>query len=235
MNVDIASQPRKENIYLLIHGFAGGTYEIEYLSKNLQEKGLDTYTVSLAGHGGTKKELTASSYVDWIRSAKKAIDDLSLQYKNINLIGFSLGGLISAHFASLPEISKVVFINTPIYFWNMKVIVNDIISGIRNRQYEKIIYYQKSFFGVSIKSGTDFLKILSKSKKMFKDISKPSLILQCINDESVHFKSAKYIKENIGEYANIRYYDGGRHQVFTAAVELRDLVFNDIYKFLAPG
>jgi esterase/lipase len=225
---------KKDNVYLIIHGFAGGTYEIKYLAERLGEKGLDTYTVSLAGHGGTKKDLTASSHVDWIRSAKNAIDKLTPTYKNISLIGFSLGGLISVHLASQPEISKVVFINTPVYFWNLKVIINDIVSGICNKQFEKIMYYQKSVAGVSIKSGADFLKILSKSKKMFKDVSKPSLILQCINDETVHYKSAKYIKEKIGNYANLHYYDGGCHQVFTVSAELRELVFDDIYKFLLP-
>ena len=222
----------KNDVFLIIHGFGGGTYEIEYLVKHLQEKGLDTYTVSLAGHGGTKKELTASSHVDWIQSAGKAIDELRLKYRNISLVGFSLGGLISVHFASLPEIRKIVFINTPIYFWNIKIILNDIISGVYHREYEKIVYYQKSVSGVSIKSSADFLRILSQSKRMFKDISKPSLILQCINDESVHYKSAEYIKEKIGNYADLHYYNGSCHQVFTVSVDLRDLVCDDIYKFL---
>jgi len=227
-------QDKKEYVNLVIHGFGGDINEIDYLVKYLQAEGFDTYAVSLAGHGGTKKELTASSYVDWIESVKKEIEELTPKYKNINLIGFSLGGLICIHFASMPEINKVVFINTPIYFWNVKVIIKDIISDIRNKKTDKISYYQKSIFGVSLKSSIDFLKILRQTKKMFKDVLKPSLILQCIDDESVRFKSAEYIKKKIGRFANIHYYDGGCHQVFNVSIGLRDLICNDICKFLVP-
>lgn len=222
----------KENVYLVIHGFAGSTHEIEYLSEYLQLKGLDTHTVLIAGHGSTKKELKKYSYIDWINSVGEVIDELKQKYRHIILLGFSMGGLISVRFSSMPEISKIVFINTPIYFWNIKIILNDFINDIRYKKFDKIFYYKESIFGASIKSGMDFLKILSKSKKKFKGIQKQSLILQCINDESVHFKSAQYIKNAIGDYAKLQYYDGGCHQVFTKSIELRDLVCNDIYQFL---
>ena len=143
-----------------------------------------------------------------------------------------MGGLICAHFASLPEINKIVFINTPIYFWNLKIILSDVVTGILSRQFDKIVYYGKSVGTVSAKSGIDFLRLLAKSKQRLKEVQNRSLILQCMNDESVHFKSAKYIKKKIGANAELRYYDGGCHQLFTKSVELRDLACGDIYNFL---
>ena len=217
---------------IIIHGFGGHTNEIEYLAAQLQLKGLETYTVSLAGHGGTKKDLTASSYTDWIASAKKTIDELTPEYQNINLIGFSMGGLISVHFASMPELQKMVFINTPIYYWNIKVILGDIIRDIRNKKFDNFNYYKESVISISVKSCIDFLKLLTKTKKMFKDVLKPSLILQCINDATVYYHSAEYIKKKIGSPANQKYYDGGCHQVFTYSPELRDLLCDDIFNFL---
>jgi len=223
----------KENAYLIIHGFAGSTDEIEYLAGYLKARGLDVHTVLLAGHGSTKKELSKYSYTSWISSVEAAIMELKQAYSNVSLLGFSMGGLISVHFSTLPEISKIVFINTPIYFWNIKIILNDIINGIHYRKFEKISYYKKSLLGASIKSGVDFLMILSKTKRRFKEVQKQSLIVQCVNDESVHFKSAEYIKKNIGDWASLQYYNGGCHQVFSKAVELRDSVCNDIYHFLS--
>ena len=223
---------KKDNVYVIIHGFGGSTNEIEYLAEYLQAKGLDIHTVSLAGHGGTKRELTGSSYTDWLKSVKNSIDELTAKYQSINLIGFSLGGLLSAHFASLDCVKRVVFINTPIYLWNINLILRDFINDIHAGRSNKIDYYRKSISSVSIKSGIDFLVILEKTKKIFASVSKPSLILQCKNDETAYYKSAVFIKEKIGISANMLYYDGGCHQVFTAAVDLRDKVCVDIYKFL---
>ena len=223
---------KKADVYVIIHGFGGSADEIEYLAQYLRAKGLDIRTVSLAGHGGTKRELAGSSYPDWINSVKNSINELAVEYQNINLIGFSLGGLLSAHFASIDSVKKVVFINTPIYLWNIKLILRDFIHDIHGGKFSKIDYYRKSVSSVSIKSGIDFLIVLGKTKKMFASVSKPSLILQCKNDETAYYKSAVFIKEKIGISATLLYYDGGCHQVFTAAVDLRDKVCADIYNFL---
>ena len=222
----------EENAYLIIHGFGGSTEEIEYLERYLHEKGLNTHTVLLAGHGAGKRELKKSSYVQWIASVEETVNTLKQQYRYIHLIGFSMGGLISAQVSSAPEIGKIVFVNTPIYFWNVEIIARDVVDNIRNKKFDKISYYKKSVMGASVKSGIDFLKILSKSKRLFKNIQNRALIVQCREDESVHFKSAQYIKGKMGDRAALRYYDGGRHKVF-AVPELRDEVCKDIYCFLA--
>ena len=143
-----------------------------------------------------------------------------------------MGGLIGIHFAALPEIKKIVFINTPIYFWNVKIIFSDIAADIRNRQSEKIRYYKKSISKTSLKSGIDFLKILRKTKKIMSKIDKPALVLQCMDDESARFKSAHFICDKLGSRAQLRYYDGGCHQVFIKAPEIRDCMCGDIYSFI---
>jgi len=225
-------QQKKDNVYVIIHGFGGSTDEIEYLAQYLQVKGLDTHMVSLAGHGGTKRELAGSSYPDWIKSVKNSIDELAVKYQNISLIGFSMGGLLSAHFASLDCVKRVVFINTPIYVWNIRLIIRGFIKDIHGGKFNKINSYRKSVSRISIKSGIDFLRILRKTKRMFAAVSKPSLILQCKNDETVYYKSAGFIKNKIGHFANVQYYDGGCHLVFNAADDIRDKVCDDIFEFL---
>lgn len=222
----------KDSICVLIHGFAGSTDEIEYLAEYLQNKGLDTCSVYLAGHTGTKKALKETSYLDWINSAKETVSSVEKNYKNIYLLGFSMGGLISTHLTLNYNIKKIVFINTPIYFWNMRIILKDILTGIRHAKFDEISYYFNSVMGVYPKSAIDFLKILSKSKKILPEVSAPALIIQCKDDESAHYKSAYYIKNKIGSKANLRYFNGGCHQVFKNSIELRDIICEEIYKFL---
>jgi carboxylesterase len=155
-----------------VHGFNGNIDEIGYLDEYLREKGLDTHTVLLDGHGSTKAALRKSSHTSWIGSVEPVITELARKYKRVNLIGFSMGGLISVCLASLPGVDKIVLINTPIYFWNLKIILSDIIKGIFNRDFEKIAYYKKSVATVSAKSGIDFLRMLAKAKRRLGDITK---------------------------------------------------------------
>ena len=215
-----------------MHGFNGRPDDIWYLAEYLRKKGLDTRTVMLDGHGGTKKELHKSSHTSWISSVEPVIGELAREYARVNLLGFSMGGLLSVCLASLPGVDKVVLINTPIYFWNIKIILSDVASGIFSGHFEKIAYYTTSVRTVSIKSGIDFLRILAKAKQKLKNMQNHSLIIQCRNDETVHFKSAEYLKKKIGNRAELRHYEGGCHQVFTECAELRDSVCGDIYKFL---
>jgi carboxylesterase len=225
----------KGDAYLIIHGFAGTTTETGYLEAYLRAKGLETFTVLLAGHGGTKQDLTASSDADWVRSATLTAETLAKSYENLNIIGFSMGGLISVQLASSQPVNKIIFVNTPIYFWNANIIVRDIVNDIRNNTSEMISYYLNSAFGVSIKSSTDFLHLLTSSKKKLMDIKCPALIVQCTEDESVHYKSANYIKRKLGRQAILRIYNGGCHQLFTKSLGLRDIVCEDIYEFLTKS
>jgi carboxylesterase len=188
------------------------------------------YTVLLSGHGGTKKDLRRSSYADWVGSVGDAVETLRKEYKRIVLIGFSMGGLLCLHFAHLPEIQRLILINTPIYFWNLKVIFKDVFAGLRHGRFEKILYYKKSLLGSSVKTGADFLRLLSKSKKLLGGISKPALVIQCMNDETVRPKSARYIGDRLR--AGLRIYEGGRHQIFSEDSGLRDDVCRDILQFL---
>ena len=218
-------------INIIIHGFGGSVADIIYLADFLAAKGLNTHVAALAGHGGGKKQLAATSHLDWIASAKTQIDKFVDKYDKINLLGFSMGGLISAKLAAnfgAEKIGKIVFVNTPIYFWNGKIIARDIIG----RDKARIAYYRASARGIAAKSGLDFLRILAHSKRLLADTMPPSLILQCMDDEAVRHKSAGYIKARLGEKATVKYYEGGCHLVFVEETTLRDIVCADIYEFI---
>lgn len=222
----------KETAYLVVHGFAGSPEEIEYLVAYLRAEGFDAHTVLLRGHGGTKRDLARSNHEDWIASVREAADALKKEYRRIVFLGFSMGGLICLHFADAPETDGLVLVNTPIYFWNLRIIAGDVLGAVLKGRPERWAYYKESVRGVSLKSGIDFLKILSASKRAMGTVGKPTLVAQCMDDESAHHKSARYIKEKLGPQARERYYDGGRHQVFGEPSEIRERLCEDICRFL---
>jgi len=226
-------------INIIIHGFGGNPGELAYLTDFIRTKGLNTHVVTLAGHGGTRKQLAATNHEDWIQSVKIEIKKLMDSYDKINLVGFSMGGLIAVNMVSIfgkDKIGKVVFINTPIYFWNLKIIAKDVLGNIAGRRKGKISYYVNAASKTGIKSGINFLKIRSQTKRLLKnakgDYMPVSLILQCTHDESVRYKSAKYLKAKLGPSAHLKCYEGGCHQVFARTLHLRDIVCDDICNFI---
>lgn len=221
----------KNQVVLLIHGFGGSIEEIRYLKDYLNKRNIKTISFTLAGHGQDKATLKNTTYKDWINSVKQQIKRLRYEYKNITLIGFSMGGLLAMQFAKCKEIEKIIFINTPIYFWNIKVIAKDVAKCFKNKNFKPLKYYSNSVSNISIKSGIDFLKLLNTSKKIDAKIKQPALVLQCENDESVKPKSAEFIKHRLCQNATVKYFDNGRHQIFED-LKLRDKATKEVYCFL---
>ncbi len=222
----------KDFACIVVHGFAGGLYEIEYLVNQLNCSGIDTFPVILAGHGigQTKKELSEYTYKQWVSSARIQIEEIAEKYKNFVFIGFSMGGLVCVNLVNEFNVVGFVTINTPIYFWDVKLIAGNIISGFRTKNFERIQYYIKSSKKSSIKAMINFLKILITSKKLFSNVCCKTLILQCLDDDTVKNKSAEYISNKIGEIAVAKYYENGGHLVLLS--ENRNAVCQDIANFL---
>ena len=218
---------------MIIYGFGGCNDDIVYLEKYLDGKGMDTHVLTLAGHGGTKLDLHGTSHLDWLESARRETSEIAKSYGSVNLIGFSMGGLLGIHLSSIAGVGKLVLVNMPIYCWNFGVITRSVINDLRTGERENISYYMKNSGKYTAKSIIDFLKLLHMSKRIIEDVNCECFILQCYEDEIVHHKSADYIKDKLGSNAKLQYYEGGFHQVFVKALDIRDAVCEDIYNFLA--
>jgi len=116
---------------LIIHGFAGNLKDIEKLNRFLLKKGFETSCPLLKGHALTKKDLARTSYSDWISSAEESLMELSKKSDRVVLIGFSMGGLIAFNLAIKHDIYKMVTLSAPIYHWDLKRMVTNIINDIK--------------------------------------------------------------------------------------------------------
>ena len=213
---------------VLIHGFGGDLSEIEYLENHLKaylinENIADVFSIELAGHGGAKNDLGKTNKYDWLCSVNTKVDELKYIYSNIIVIGFSMGGLIGSQLAAEKLIDRLILINTPFHFWNIPVILRDVMNLDIDR-------YVEAAYKSSIKSCVEFLKVLEESKKIFQKIECPALIIQCSGDETVPPQSALEIKKRINGQAELKKYHGGRHRVFLEkdCVNLRDEICQDI-------
>ena len=85
---------------LIIHGFAGGTYDEEKLANFLERHAkLDVYSFTLPGH--EKRTFKTVKYQEWIKESEDMLNRLiNYGYKDIYLIGHSMGGVIATYLAS---------------------------------------------------------------------------------------------------------------------------------------
>ena len=93
---------------LIIHGFAGGTYDEEELANYLElNRNFDVYQFTLPGH---EKNLGKVKYQEWIDASENQVKWLiNNGYGSIYLIGHSMGGVIASYIATkYKEVKKLV-------------------------------------------------------------------------------------------------------------------------------
>ncbi|MCL2853443.1 MAG: alpha/beta fold hydrolase [Defluviitaleaceae bacterium] len=232
---NVGDEAMSDEIDVLIYGFGGQGGDIAHLREYLDSRGRTTHMLTLAGHGGTKEDLHNTSHLDWLDSARKETAEIARSYARVNLLGFSMGGLLGIHLCEMERVNKLVLINTPIYCWNFGVITRSVISDLRSGGMENISYYMKNSSKYTAKSIIDFFKLLHATKGLLPSVVRDNIILQCIDDEIVHHRSADFIKEKIGGASQMKFYKGGFHQVFVKAPDIRDGMCEDIYQFLGQS
>src|SRR6185295_583944 len=91
---------------LCLHGVTGTPFEIRPVAEALGRAGYSVEAPMLVGHGGTLRDLAATRWPDWLRSAEQAMELVLRRTADrpIALVGFSMGGLLALKLARLyPE------------------------------------------------------------------------------------------------------------------------------------
>ena len=230
---------------LLIHGFVGGIYDYDDLPNLLEVKrNFDVYTFTLPGH--EKHIVKDVKYEEWIKAADSQIKFLlEHNYKEIYLIGHSMGGVIAAHLASIyPQVKKLVLAAPAFryfYFKDGKVNIkglNDTIKSMpeilkeegRSKVIERI---QKTPISTMI----EFTKLVSKYEKDINNITCPILILHVLNDPVVPDESTNLVFNNVKSKTNILInIKNVTHDCFTQKrkEEVKDIIINFLTKHQKP-
>ena len=112
---------------LIIHGFAGGTYDEEKLANFLERHAkLDVYSFTLPGH--EKRTFKTVKYQEWIKESEDMLNRLiNYGYKDIYLIGHSMGGVIATYLASKYKRVKKLVLAAPAFNY---LVANDESNAI---------------------------------------------------------------------------------------------------------
>lgn len=221
----------RKNGCLIIHGFGGSIEEVIPLARSLKEEGYVVVCPTLAGHTGKRQDLKGIKYQDWILSAEKELEVLLAACENVYLIGFSMGGLIALTIASKYKVAGVVTLNSPIYYWDIKRIVLNIVGDIRKRKLENIRHYLRSSCSFPLSALLNFRMLLSKTKSQIKEVQCPVFVAQALEDDTVRKNSARYIYCNIASNKKfIRYYENSGHLILWSKVSAE--VIQDVRSFM---
>ena len=187
---------------LLIHGFAGGCYDYGDFGNDLEPyKKFDVYTFTLPGHD--KQIINKIKREEWIKASEKEIEKIIEKgYKEIYVIGQSMGGIIATHLASkYKEIKKLVLAAPAFKYFSFKEDKLDIIESIKKipnlfKHYDKDLVISR-ITKVPPQTIKEFIKLAKEHLPNVKKIDIPTLILHGNNDEIVPVESVNYVYDNI--------------------------------------
>ena len=188
---------------LIIHGFAGGTYDEEYLANYLELNRFDVYTFTLPGH-----ERTLFKHVkreDWINSCEEHLKMLiNNNYKKIYIIGHSMGGVLACYLASkYKEVKKVVLAAPAFKYMTFDLDEFKITNAIKNSPKLLKYYSKEDIISRAIQFPRsvikEFMKLVEESGDLPSKIECPVLVIHGTSDQIVPLKSSEKI---INEFKN---------------------------------
>ena len=187
---------------LLIHGFAGGNYDYNSLGNDLElYSSFDVFTFTLPGH--ERMIIDKVTREDWIKKAEDEIEKIiNANYKEVYVIGHSMGGVIASHLASkYKEVKKLVLAAPAFHYLAFKGDKIDVIESIKklpnlfkNYAPEEVL---SRIFKIPAPTIKEFMKLVEEHTKDIKDITCPTLILHGEKDDIVPVDSVQYVYDNI--------------------------------------
>lgn len=187
---------------LVIHGFAGGVYDQEYLTHRLElVSNYDVFTFTLPGHDGDfKKKIT---YKDWIKKVDSEMEFLiSNGYKKVYVVGHSMGGVLASYAASkYLQVKKLVLV-APAFrisgFENSKFNINTALTSTPKifEEYGAQLVTNR-LLKLPANCYIEFFKVVKELQDSIKDVTAPTLILRGTSDFIVPQESVEYAYSSV--------------------------------------
>ena len=230
---------RKKAI-LMIHGFVGGCYDFDNFHNELQtHKKFDVFTYTLPAHD--QFIVNNVKHQEWLDESINQIEFLIHKgYKEIYLIGHSMGGVLAAHLASLyPQYVKKLVLVAPafryFYFKNGKIDIKNVSETIKNI---KTIFKGENTETVvariaktPITTIIEFMKLVNNCQNCVKYIECPTITIHGKKDFVVPTEGTEYVYNHIKSKTNILYnIENLNHNCFINGRIVKDIIKDFLIK-----
>ena len=216
---------------VIIHGFTGNLYDNEYLMNYLEDDLLfDVYAETLPGHN--KDRFSGATMDDWKNAVDGIINRLiNKGYRDIYVIGHSMGGVLAGYVASrYKEIKKVVFVNAAYNYLNIEQNKED----IKEKSFAKYSHLWQKVIRTSPVMVNEFRKLVDDGKSFLKDVCCEALILRSTEDAIIPHDTGDFIYNNIGSKTKwLTDVTGANHRLLIG--DKKDIASEYIRLFLKGG
>lgn len=100
---------KKHSALILLHGFTS-TPAVFRLMKPLFADYDTVICPALPGHASSIKDLSNVHYQDWLLAAEQCVREIAQTFENIDVVGFSLGGLLASHISHYVRLNHLYLI-----------------------------------------------------------------------------------------------------------------------------
>lgn len=194
---------------LLIHGYKSSPMEVYDIGEYIAEKeNISCYGARMAGHGTSPFDMANTTYEDWVESCEIAYKTLKIHFNQVDILGFSTGGLVATQIAEKYKINKLILINSALELCDIRfrfikfaTLWSDVASKI-SQKYNKYIkdtpFYPDTNYSINhFSSMNELSKLMEKAYKSLKSISSNTLIIHSENDPVVKSESGKIIFDEL--------------------------------------
>ena len=189
---------------LFIHGFTGGTYEVQPLITYVKERTDWSVEVpTLPGHGVTLN-LSNVSAESWMMEAELAMRRLQKKVDRVIIVGFSMGGLIALYLSLRYPVTKLVLLSAAAKYISPRFLLEDVRIMLQEsitRNYSSNSFhhlYDYKLTHTPIRAMFEFLRIVKMVKPYYSQIKIPVCLVQGEKDEIVPFSSAEHLYKTLG-------------------------------------
>ncbi len=102
---------------MLLHGYGGSPYEMEYLGGHLSALGWAVDRPTLPGHGTTVEDFGRTRFSDWSEAVIHRYDRLCDRYERVFVAGLSMGGSLGLWLARQRALPGLVTVAAPVYVY----------------------------------------------------------------------------------------------------------------------
>jgi carboxylesterase len=193
---------------LFIHGFTASPSELYPTAHLIHEiSGCTLSAPLLPGHGSSPRLLNQSNWEEWYNAIEKELDFLMENYQRVFVGGLSMGGLLALHAGSLIKgLQGVISINAPVFNrFPLLTAASPLIGRIRPYYPKKDSpllrkLEEEGRFAYNVIPARAFQSVMNLRNTVMEEvhnISLPVLLIQSLQDESVHPRSIYYLQEKI--------------------------------------
>ncbi|MDQ2960441.1 MAG: alpha/beta fold hydrolase [Candidatus Dormibacteraeota bacterium] len=192
---------------LLLHGFAGTPPELRRLGEHLAAHGYRCRGPALAGHAGTPDDLRGTTRLDWIRSAREAMDTLAGECDEVMAVGQSMGGTLALHLAAADlRIRAVATLAAPVFLTGVAPLVLPVARRLLRwqRPGQDIDLYDQSrideLYSLGLRPMSaigEFGRLIGEVRDELASVRAPVLVMHGGRDRTIHPSNAEEIARRL--------------------------------------